>query len=75
MYQEQLINSVLVWKKRLEIENEQRKNNHLRASNGFETLLKRSGKAIPASQSGIFQIHRFNHSVFSHHSQDCCEKN
>lgn len=55
MSQIQLINSVRTWEKRLEIEDEQRKYDHQRFSNGCETILKRTGRDILNPYTKIFQ--------------------
>ncbi len=70
----QFINQMLVWEKRLEIEDKKRKFNHLRASNGSVTFIKRSGRPIPASEKDLFQVRRWRHPFYSCHSQDGCEK-
>ncbi len=70
----QIINQVLMWEKHLEVQDEKRKHNHLRASNGSETILKRSGRSIPASETLLFQDRRWRHPFYSCHPQDGCEK-
>jgi len=55
MSQIQLINSVRTWEKRLEIEDEKRKYDHQRFSNGCETILKRNGRKILNPYAQIFQ--------------------
>jgi hypothetical protein len=70
----QFINQMIIWEKRREIEEEQRQYDHLRASNGHETLLLRNEETKPEPFKEIVHVNRCRYPFSYHPSHRSFEK-
>jgi hypothetical protein len=70
----QFVNQMMIWEKRLEIEERKRRYDHLKASNGHETILVNDKEKPREPIQESLYVTRWRHPFYSCHSQDSCEK-